>query len=70
MEDVERQVEKLFLDAQNLLLKIRLKEIRKGRVTPEDLIRLAEDETEYTEDVEDITEMIRKMRERDYEFEY
>ena len=68
MEDVERQVEKLFLDAQNLLLKIRLKEIRKGQVTLEDLIRLAEEETEYTEDVEDITEMIRKMREKDYDY--
>jgi len=68
MEDVERQVEKLFLDAQNLLLKIRLKEIRKGQVTLEDLIRLAEEEAEYTEDVEDITEMIRKMREKDYDY--
>ncbi|NJE55509.1 hypothetical protein [Thermococcus sp. 21S9] len=68
MEDVERQVERLFLDAQNLLLKIRLKEIRKGQVTLEDLIRLAEEETEYTEDVEDITEMIRKMREKDYDY--
>ncbi|EEB75005.1 hypothetical protein [Thermococcus sp. AM4] len=43
MEDVEAQVERLFLDAQNLLLKTRLKEIRKGRVTLEDLIRLAEE---------------------------
>lgn len=68
MEDVEAQVERLFLDAQNLLLKIRLKEIRKGRVTLEDLIRLAEEETEYTEEVEDITEMIREMRERDYDY--
>jgi len=68
MEDVEAQVERLFLDAQNLLLKIRLKEIRKGRVTLEDLIRLAEEETKYTEDVEDITEMIRKMREKDYDY--
>jgi len=70
MEDVESQVERLFLDAQNLLLKIRLKEIRKGKVTLEELIRLAEEETEYTEEVKDITEMIREMRERDYEFEY
>ena len=70
MEDVEAQVEKLFLDAQNLLLKLRLKELRKGKVTLEELIRLAEEETEYTEDVEDITQMIREMRERDYEFEY
>ena len=70
MEDVEAQVEKLFLDAQNLLLKLRLKELRKGKVTLEELIRLAEEETEYTEEVEDITQMIRKMRERDYEFEY
>ncbi|NJE61285.1 hypothetical protein [Thermococcus sp. 21S7] len=68
MEDVEAQVERLFLDAQNLLLKIRLKEIRKGRVTLEELIRLAEEETEYTEEVEDITEMIREMRERDYDY--
>jgi len=68
MEDVEAQVERLFLDAQNLLLKIRLKEIRKGRVTLEDLIRLAEEETEYTEEVGDITEMIREMRERDYDY--
>jgi len=33
MEDVEAQVERLFLDAQNLLLKMRLKGIRKGKVT-------------------------------------
>ncbi|AHL22210.1 hypothetical protein [Thermococcus nautili] len=70
MEDVEAQVEKLFLDAQNLLLKIRLKEIRKGRVTLEDLIRLAEEELKVEEDVKDITEVIREMSERDYEFEY
>ena len=68
MEDVESQVERLFLDAQNLLLKIRLKEIRKGKVTLEELIRLAEEETEYTEEVKDITEMIREMRERDYDY--
>ncbi len=68
MEDVESQVEKLFLDAQNLLLKLRLKELRKGKVTLEDLIQLAEEETEYTEDVEDITQMIREMRERDYDY--
>ncbi|MCD6373463.1 MAG: hypothetical protein J7L37_07980 [Thermococcus sp.] len=68
MEDVEAQVERLFLDAQNLLLKIRLKEIRKGRVTLEELIRLAEEETDYTEEVKDITEMIREMRERDYDY--
>ncbi|WP_297489653.1 hypothetical protein [Thermococcus sp.] len=68
MEDVESQVEKLFLDAQNLLLKLRLKELRKGKVTLEDLIQLAEEETEYTEDVKDITQMIREMRERDYDY--
>ena len=70
MEDVETQVERLFLDAQNLLLKLRLRELRKGKVTLDELIRLAEEETEYTEEVEDITQMIREMRERDYEFEY
>ncbi|QDA31530.1 hypothetical protein FH039_07860 [Thermococcus indicus] len=68
MEDVEAQVERLFLDAQNLLLKLRLRELRKGKVTLEELIRLAEEETEYTEEVEDITEMIREMRERDYDY--
>jgi len=68
MEDVESQVERLFLDAQNLLLKIRLKELRKSKVTLEELIQLAEEQTEYTEEVEDITEMIREMRERDYDY--
>nr|QEK14019.1 hypothetical protein FPV09_01555 [Thermococcus aciditolerans] len=60
-------MERLFLDAQDLLLKIRLKELQNA-VTLEELIRLAEKETEYTEDVEDITHMIRKMRERDYDY--
>jgi len=70
MEDVEAQVEKLFLDAQNLLLKIRLKEIRKGKVTLEDIEKIVQEELKVEEDVEDITEIIREMRERDYEFEY
>ncbi|CAI1493740.1 conserved protein of unknown function [Thermococcus nautili] len=70
MEDVERQVERLFLDAQNLLLKIRLKEIRKGKVTLEDIEKIVQEELKVEEDVEDITEIIREMRERDYEFEY
>ncbi|ASJ12489.1 hypothetical protein [Thermococcus thioreducens] len=68
MEDVEAQVERLFLDAQNLLLKIRLKGLRKSKVTLEELIQLAEEQTEYTEEVEDITEMVREMRERDYDY--
>jgi len=70
MEDVEAQVERLFLDAQNLLLKIRLKEIRKGKVTLEDIEKVVQEELKVEEDVEDITEIIRQMRERDYEFEY
>ena len=70
MEDVKSQVERLFLDAQNLLLKIRLKEIRKGKVTLEDIEKIVQEELKVEEDVEDITEVIREMRERDYEFEY
>jgi len=70
MEDVKAQVERLFLDAQNLLLKIRLKEIRKGRVTLEEVEKVVQEELKVEEDVEDITEIIRQMRERDYEFEY
>ncbi len=70
MEDVKSQVERLFLDAQNLLLKIRLKEIRKGRVTLEEVEKVVQEELKVEEDVEDITEIIRQMRERDYEFEY
>jgi len=70
MEDVKSQVERLFLDAQNLLLKIRLKEIRKGRVTLEEVEKVVQEELKVGEDVEDITEIIRQMRERDYEFEY
>ena len=62
MEDIETQVERLFLDAQDLLLKLRLRELRNGKVTLEKLIHLAEEETEYTEDVEDLSLMIRKMR--------
>ncbi|AEK72201.1 hypothetical protein GQS_01495 [Thermococcus sp. 4557] len=70
MEDVESQVERLFLDAQNLLLKMKLKEIRKGRVTLEEVEKVVQEELKVEEDVEDITEIIRQMRERDYEFEY
>ena len=62
MEGIETQVERLFLDAQDLLLKLRLRELLNGKVTLEKLIHLAEEETEYTEDVEDLSLMIRKMR--------
>ena len=70
MEDVKSQVERLFLDAQNLLLKIRLKEIRKGRVTLEEVEKVVQEELKVEENVEDITEVVRQMRERDCEFEY
>ena len=70
MEDVERQVEKLFLDAQNLLLRLRLGELRKGKVTLEDIEKVVQEELKVEEDLEDITDLIRQMRERDYEFEY
>lgn len=70
MEDVERQVERLFLDAQNLLLKLRLRELRKSKVTLEDVEKIVQEELEVEKDLDDITEVIRQMRERDYEFEY
>ncbi|WP_456367226.1 hypothetical protein [Thermococcus sp.] len=70
MEDVERQVEKLFLDAQNLLLKLQLRELRKGKVTLEDIEKIVQEELKVEKDLDDITEVIRQMRERDYEFEY
>jgi len=70
MEDVERQVERLFLDAQNLLLKLRLRELQKGRVTLEDVEKIVQEELKVEKDLDDITEVIRQMRERDYEFEY
>ena len=69
MEDVETQVERLFLDVQDLLLKLRLRELRKGKVTVEDIERVVQEELRIKEDVEDITGIIRRMRERDYEFE-
>lgn len=67
---MESQVERLFLYAQNLLLKLRLKELQKDHVTLEDIERIVQEELTVDEDVEDITEIIRQMRERDYEFEY
>ena len=70
MEDVEKQVEKLFLDAQNLLLKLQLRELRKGKVTLEDIEKIVQEELKVEKDLDDITEVIRQMRERDYEFEY
>ena len=68
MEDVERQVEKLFLDAQNLLLKLRLRELRKSKVTLEDIEKIVQEELKVEADLNDITEVIRQMRERDYDY--
>ena len=68
MEDVESQVEKLFLDAQNLLLKLRLRELRKSKVTLEDIEKIVQEELKVEEDLDDITEVIRQMRERDYDY--
>ncbi|WP_297476085.1 hypothetical protein [Thermococcus sp.] len=70
MEDVERQVEGLFLDAQNPLLKLRLRELQESKVTLEDIEKIVQDELKVEKDLDDITEVIRQMRERDYEFEY
>ncbi|NJE03017.1 hypothetical protein [Thermococcus sp. MV11] len=70
MEDVETQVERLFLDAQNLLLKLRLKEPPGGRPTLDDVEKVVREELTVDEEVEDITEVIRQMREKDYDFEY
>ncbi|NJE00833.1 hypothetical protein E3E42_02805 [Thermococcus sp. JdF3] len=60
----------MFLNAQNLLLKLRLKRPSESKPTLEDVEKVVREELTVDEDVEDITEIIRQMRERDYKFEY
>ena len=66
----EAKIERIFLDAQDLMLEVKFKKIGVKRITLDEIKRLAETLTSYDEDVEDITEMVRKMRERDYAFDY
>ncbi len=49
---------------------MKLKEIRKGKVTLKEVEKVVQEELKVEENVEDITEVVRQMRERDCEFEY
>jgi hypothetical protein len=64
----EAKIERIFLDAQDLMLEVKFKKLGMKRITLDEIKRLAEMLTSYDEDVEDITEMVRKMREKDYDY--
>lgn len=64
----EAKIERIFLDAQDLMLEVKFKKLGMKRITLDEIKRLAEALTSYDEDVEDITEIIRKMREKDYDY--
>jgi hypothetical protein len=64
----EAKIERIFLDAQDLMLEVKFKKLGMNRITLDEIKRLAEMLISYDEDVEDITEMIRKMREKDYDY--
>lgn len=64
----EAKIERIFLDAQDLMLEVKFKKLGMKRITLDEIKRLAEALTSYDEDTEDITEIIRKMREKDYDY--
>ncbi|WP_297520459.1 hypothetical protein [Thermococcus sp.] len=47
-----------------------MRELQESKVTLEDIEKIVQEELKVEKDLDDITEVIRQMRERDYEFEY
>ncbi|MDI3475482.1 MAG: hypothetical protein PWQ79_506 [Thermococcaceae archaeon] len=64
----EAKIGRIFLDVQDLMLEVKFKKLGMKRITLDEIKRLAETLTSYDEDVEDITEIIRKIREKDYDY--